>query len=109
MPIIDATEIWNKKKFMDYAKPHFDGGKAWTFKSIRRNITFSKDRKYAWFDEILDTQMKICRGSGVLEKIGNQWKIRQYVLSMAIPNEVSNEVINIKSAIEEAYLEKLKP
>lgn len=105
----DATEIWNKKKFMDYAKPYFDGGKAWTFKSIRRNITFSKDGKYAWFDEILDTQMKICRGSGVLEKIGNQWKIRQYVLSMAIPNEVSNEVINIKSAIEEAYLEKLKP
>ena len=20
----DATEIWNKKEFMDYAKPHFD-------------------------------------------------------------------------------------
>ena len=83
----DATEIWNKKEFMDYAKPHFDKGKAWNFKSLQRNITFSKDGKFAWFDELLETQMKLCRGSGVLEKIGNQWKIRQYVLSMTIPKD----------------------
>lgn len=104
----DATEIWNKKEFMGYAKPHFDKGKAWNFTSLKRNITFSKDRKYAWFDELLETQMKLCRGSGVLEKIGNHWKIRQYVLSMTIPNEVSSEVIKTKSAIEEDYLKKLK-
>ncbi|UOE41841.1 nuclear transport factor 2 family protein [Chryseobacterium suipulveris] len=104
----DATEVWNKKEFMDYAKPHFDKGKAWSFKSLKRNITFSKDGKYAWFDELLETQMKICRGSGVLEKIGNTWKIRQYVLSMTVPNENSNEVIKIKSPIENALLQKLK-
>ncbi len=104
----DATEIWNKKEFMDYAKPHFDKGKAWNFKSLKRNIYFSKDGKYAWFDELLDTQMKICRGSGVLEKIGNQWKIKQYVLSMTIPNDVTKEVINAKSPIEDAYILKLK-
>ena len=104
----DATEVWNKKEFMDYAKPHFDKGKAWNFKSLQRNITFSKDGKYAWFDELLDTQMKICRGSGVLEKIGNQWKIRQYVLSMTIPNDVSGDVIKSKSAIEDAMLQQLK-
>ena len=104
----DATETWNKKEFMDYAKPHFDKGKAWNFKSLKRNITFSKDGKYAWFDELLDTQMKICRGSGVLEKIGNQWKIKQYVLSMTIPNDVTKEVINAKSSIEDSLLQKLK-
>ena len=104
----DATEVWDKKQFMDYAKPHFDKGKAWNFKSLKRNITFSKDRKYAWFDELLDTQMKICRGSGVLEKIGNQWKIKQYVLSMTIPNDVTKEVINAKSSIEDSLLQKLK-
>ncbi len=104
----DATEVWNKKEFMDYAKPHFDKGKAWNFKSLKRNITFSKDGKYAWFDELLDTQMKICRGSGVLEKIGNQWKIKQYVLSMTIPNDVTKEVINAKSSIEDSLLQKLK-
>ncbi len=100
----DATEIWNKKEFMDYAKPHFDKGKAWNFKSLQRNITFSKDGKFAWFDELLETQMKLCRGSGVLEKIGDKWKIRQYVLSMTVPNDVSGEVIQSKSAIEDQLL-----
>lgn len=104
----DASEIWNKKEFMAYAKPHFDKGKAWSFKSLKRNITFSKDGKYSWFDELLETQMKICRGSGVLEKIGNTWKIRQYVLSMTIPNEVSNDVIKIKSELETRKIEELK-
>ena len=104
----DANEVWNKKEFMAYSKPHFDKGKAWTFTSLKRNITFSADGKYAWFDELLDTQMKLCRGSGVLEKIGTQWKVRQYVLSMTIPNEVNKEIIKIKTPIEEALIQKLK-
>ena len=104
----DATEIWNKNEFMAYAKPHFDKGKAWNFTSLKRNITFSKDGTYAWFDEMLNTQMKICRGSGVLEKIGGKWKIRQYVLSMTVPNEVSNEVITIKSPVEDSLISDLK-
>ncbi len=104
----DAAEIWNKKEFMDYAKPHFDKGKAWNFTSLKRNIYFSADGKYAWFDELLDTQMKICRGSGVLEKIGNNWKIRQYVLSITVPNDVVEEVVKAKSPIEDALLLKLK-
>ena len=93
---------------MAYSKPHFEKGKAWTFTSLKRNITFSNDGKYAWFDELLDTQMKLCRGSGVLEKIGNQWKIKQYVLSMTIPNDVSTEIIKIKSPIENAIISELK-
>ncbi len=104
----DAKEIWNKQEFMAYAKPHFDKGKAWNFSSLQRNISFSKDGKYAWFDELLSTQMKICRGSGVLEKIGNQWKIRQYVLSMTIPNEVVDEVVKTKANIEDQVILELK-
>lgn len=104
----DANEVWNKKEFMAYSKPHFEKGKAWTFTSLKRNITFSADGKYAWFDELLDTQMKLCRGSGVLEKIGNQWKIRQYVLSMTIPNDVNKEIIKIKTPIEDAIISDIK-
>ena len=104
----DANEIWTKKEFMDYARAPFERGKAWSFTSLKRNITFSNDGKYAWFDELLDTQMKLCRGSGVLEKIGNQWKIKQYVLSMTIPNDVNKEIIKIKTPIEEALIQKLK-
>src|SRR5690606_29628811 len=104
----DATEVWNKQDFMVWAKPYFDKGQAWNFTSLKRNITFSKDGTYAWFDEMLDTQMKVCRGSGVLEKIGGKWKIKQYVLSMTVPNDVSNEVIRIKTPIEDKLLQTLK-
>lgn len=104
----DATEVWNKKEFMVWAKPFFDKGKAWNFRSLKRSITFSKDGTYAWFDEVLDTQMKICRGSGVLEKIGGKWKIRQYVLSTTVPNEVIDEVVKIKTPIEDALISELK-
>lgn len=103
----DATENWNKKAFQDFAKPYFDKGKAWNFKSLERHIYFSKDNKTAWFDELLDTQMKICRGSGVLVKVGNEWKIQHYVLSMTIPNHNSDAVVKIKSPIEDGLISKL--
>lgn len=104
----DATEVWNKNEFMVWAKPFFDKGKAWNFISLKRNITFSKDGNYAWFDEILDTQMKICRGSGVLEKIGGKWKIRQYVLSTTVPNDIIDDVTKMKAPIEDLIISDLK-
>ena len=100
----DATENWNKKEFQNFAKPYFDRGKAWNFKTIERNIYFSEDQKMIWFDELLDTQMKICRGSGVMILENNQWKIKHYVLSMTIPNDNVDEVVKIKSIIEDKIL-----
>lgn len=104
----DATENWNKKDFQAYAKPHFDKGKAWSFTALDRHIYFDKTGKTAWFDELLNTQMKICRGSGVLVKIGREWKIKHYVLSMTIPNDNSSEVIKAKASIEDAMIKTLK-
>ncbi|AMO20397.1 hypothetical protein B0A78_00870 [Flavobacterium columnare NBRC 100251 = ATCC 23463] len=104
----DATENWNKKAFMNFAKPYFDKGKAWSFSTLKRTIYLSSDKKTAWFDELLETQMKICRGSGVLIKEGKNWKIKHYVLSMTIPNDNTSEVIKIKAPIEDALIEKLK-
>jgi ketosteroid isomerase-like protein len=104
----DATENWNKKEFEIYAKPHFDKGKAWSFTAIERHVYFDKSGKTAWFDELLNTQMRICRGSGVLVKIGNEWKIQHYVLSMTIPNDNSSEVIKIKAPIEDKLIEDLQ-
>ena len=102
----DPTENWNKKDFKAYSKPHFDKGKAWSFKAIERHIYFDTTGKLAWFDELLDTQMKICRGSGVLVKIGKQWKIKHYVLSMTIPNDNTKEVVKIIAPIEDELLKK---
>lgn len=96
----DATEIWGKPAFQLFAKPHFDKGKAWDFIALKRNIYVDKLGKIAWFDELLNTQMKLCRGSGIMVRIGDEWKIKHYVLSMTIPNENSDAVIKIKSPIE---------
>ena len=104
----DATENWNKTEFEAFANPYFEKGKAWNFTPIERHIYFSEDKKTAWFDELLDTQMKICRGSGVLVRINNTWKIKHYVLSMTIPNDNTNEVVKIKASLEDPIL-KTKP
>lgn len=104
----DANENWDKKAFDAFAKPYFDKGSAWDFKAVKRNIYFSKDGKVAWFDELLDTWMKGCRGSGVLEKDGKTWKIKHYVLSMTVPNEVTDKVLPFKAQYEDALIEKLK-
>lgn len=104
----DATENWTKKEFRAYATPFFEAGKAWIFKPLQRNIYFSPDGKTAWFDELLDTQMKICRGSGVLIHVNRQWKIAHYVLSMTVPNDKSSEVINLKTTTDDSLMEQLR-
>lgn len=103
----DATERWDKKQFMAWAKPIFDKGKAWNFSSVERHIYFDKTGSLAWFDELLDTQMKICRGSGVLAKQGEHWKVQQYILSTTIPNDNMDAVIKMKSSFEDSLLNKL--
>lgn len=100
----DATENWRKPAFQVFAKPYFDKGKAWSFTALERHIYFDKTKEMAWFDELLNTQMKICRGSGVLVKIGGEWKIKHYVLSMTIPNDDVNAVIKIKAPIEDKLI-----
>lgn len=102
----DATENWNVDQFKAFAKPYFDKGKAWSFTALERNIYFGND--IAWFDELLDTQMKICRGSGILKKQNGQWKIVHYVLSMTVPNDVIDPVIKAKAPIEDAYMESIR-
>ncbi|EJL65906.1 nuclear transport factor 2 family protein [Flavobacterium sp. CF136] len=104
----DATENWTKPDFKVWAKPFFDKGKTWNFTALERHIFFDKTGKTAWFDELLNTQMKICRGSGVLIKVGKEWKIQHYVLSMTIPNDEVDAVIKIKAPIEDALIDKLQ-
>jgi hypothetical protein len=104
----DATENWQLDAFKAFSKPYFDKGKAWSFTSLERNIYFDKSHNTAWFDELLNTQMKICRGSGVLIREGKNWKIAHYVLSMTIPNDNTDEVVKIKEKIENGVIEKLK-
>ena len=55
----------------------------------------------AWFDEVLDNDAYgALRGSGVLSRrgAGGAWKIEQYVLSFAVPNDRARAVVGLIAA-----------
>jgi ketosteroid isomerase-like protein len=97
----DPTERWNKEQFGVFCKPYFDKGKGWDFRKIERHIEVSKDGKFAWFDEKIDTWMKDCRGSGVLVKIGKEWKITQYNLAVLIENDNIQDFIHLRNEVKD--------
>ena len=88
----DGKERWTVPEFRAYSHPFFARGKAWSFRSTRRNVTFIGD--VAWFDEDLDTpNLGPARGTGVLVREDKgTWKIAQYNLSVPIPNERFKDV-----------------
>ena len=92
----DKSEVWSKRKFLNFAAPYFARGKAWAFTRVERNI-YSKDyNDIAWFDEVLDTWMGPCRGSGVVTKDEfGEWKVQHYVLSVAVDNDDIDEYLKI--------------
>lgn len=92
----DSTERWDKESFMDFCRPHFEDGKGWDFKRIDRYWDFSSDQQTAWFDERLDTWMKDCRGTGVLEYLDGNWKISHYSLSVTVENDLIQDYLKIK-------------
>ncbi|WP_299894129.1 nuclear transport factor 2 family protein [uncultured Aquimarina sp.] len=104
----DPTENWDLTSFKAFSKPYFDKGKAWSFSTLERNIFVQPNSNLAWFDELLDTQMGICRGSGVLEKTSKGWKVKHYVLSIAIPNENVKEITLLKKSFDTELIKKLR-
>ena len=91
----DKTEVWTKNQFLNFAAPYFAKGTAWDFKKISRNVYSSDFQELAWFDELIDTWMGPCRGSGVVKKINGHWFIQHYVLSVTVPNDDVQEFLKI--------------
>lgn len=102
----DATERWTKKEFISFGKPYFDKGSAWDFKPYDRLLHFSEEGNLAWFSELLDTWMGICRGSGVLTKVDGEWKITHYHLSVTVPNEIIEDFIDLVEKRPEQTIDK---
>jgi uncharacterized protein (TIGR02246 family) len=94
----DATERWSLAQFRAYAEPYFARGRGWTYTPTARVITVAPIdcRCIAWFDEELsNTSYGQTRGSGVLRLTEDGWKIEQYVLSFAVPNDRSDAVVAV--------------
>tara|TARA_R100001369_G_scaffold91193_1_gene131912 strand:- start:287 stop:769 length:483 start_codon:yes stop_codon:yes gene_type:complete len=103
----DATENWQNDDFREFSKPYFDRGQAWNFTTLERNIYNEENSKTAWFDELLFTQMGFCRGSGVLQKTKDGWKITHYVLSVTVPNENVEEVTQLKKEFDQNLINQI--
>ena len=104
----DATENWGKTEFESFSKPYFDQGKAWSFSALERNIYTNKDGSILWFDELLDTWMGICRGSGVVENTDGKLSIKHYVLSVTVPNDDIQGLIELKKEKDSILTAQLK-
>jgi hypothetical protein len=100
----DSNERWDKLEFMNWAKPKFEAKQTWKFSLINRNIYLSNNNQVAWFDELLETKMKICRGSGVLINESGKWKIVQYNLSITILNDITKKVVELKGNLENHFM-----
>ena len=91
----DATERWSVEQFRSYAMPYFSQGRGWTYHPRERVVTVLDIpcQCIASFDELLDNDAYgVTRGSGVLVRTDGGWKIQQYVLSYAVPNDVAKDV-----------------
>ena len=89
----DKTERWERDELRTWAKKAFERDTAWAFTSNDREIYFSADGRTAWFEELLDTWMGPCRGSGVLTLNNGEWKLDHYNLAMLIDNDDVNAVL----------------
>ncbi len=103
----DATENWQKSEFENFSKPYFDKGKAWSFKAIERNLYTNDDQSFIWFDELLSTWMGLCRGSGVVEQKNGKFSIKHYVLSITVPNDDVQQLIQIKKETDSILTQKI--
>lgn len=97
----DATEHWPVAEFHAYADPVFAAGRGWTYVPRDRVVTIAPIdcRCVAWFDEKLtNAAYGDLRGSGVLRLTADGWRIEQYVLSFAVPNDQAERVVQVIAA-----------
>jgi hypothetical protein len=97
----DGSERWEGESFRNFVDKNFSAGRGWRYTSSQRNITTSPDGKTAWFDEALYNEtLGQCRGSGVMLRTGEGWKIAQYNLSVPVPNVLVEQVVADIAAVE---------
>jgi ketosteroid isomerase-like protein len=99
----DGTERWQGQGFRDFVESRFATGRGWDYRPVERNVMVTADGQTAWFDETLqNADLGLCRGSGVLVKSADGWKIAQYNLSVPVPNAMILDVVEDIAALDAA-------
>ena len=82
----DAGERWDKATFQAYAAPT----KGWVYTMTERHVDMTPDGNTAWFDELLtNAKYGVTRGTGLLIRTKDGWKILQYNLTFPVPNDIA--------------------
>ncbi len=96
----DIAERWSLEEFQAYAGPYFRAGRGWTYVPQQRAVFLNGDT--AWFDETLKNEnFGLTRGTGVLTWDGSHWKLTQYHLTLPVPNDLINQLVDLINAMEE--------
>jgi hypothetical protein len=70
----------------EFFSEHLMQGNAWAYRSSERETRLSPDGSVAWFDETLQhDQLGRGRGTGVLVRSSEGWKLAQYNLIVPLP------------------------
>ena len=100
----DASENWDRAGIMAYGKKSFDAGRGWAFKTLERNVYQNAGGDVFWFDELLDTAMGVCRGSGVITQQGDSFQVEHYVFSVTVPNDDVPALLELKKEKDAAII-----
>jgi ketosteroid isomerase-like protein len=103
----DDWERWPFDGFSKYVNKHFKDGKGWSYKPIKRFTNINSEEAFAWVDEIVESEKwGRFRGTAVLTKTEQGWKIQHYSLTVLVPNESWEAVSEIsKKAFSERAVE----
>ena len=99
----DEWERWPKNpQFTDYVGGRFRDGAGWNYQSVQREVSVSDSADFAWFDEVVFSAANgRFRGTGVLVKQGDDWKIAHYAMSFLIFNENWQDVVELTRKMKE--------
>jgi hypothetical protein len=87
---------WAGESFRTFVHSFFSQAQGWSYAPSERSVSIASDGRSAWFDERLDNDFfGECRGSGVARLDGGDWRIEQYALSIAVPDEIAPEVVRM--------------
>ncbi len=91
----DATERWSVAQLRSYGERAFARDSAWIFVPTARFWNFAADGNTAWFDEELgNASFGDCRGSGVVVRTDEGWRVAHYNLTVPIPNDLVYGVVD---------------
>jgi hypothetical protein len=107
----DAALARAVNAFLAWGRKYFEGrAKAWEYHATRRNVYASSDGKTVWFDELLDGDKGAhFMASGVLARTADGFLVEHYQLSVAVPNEVEPQVVELARAAESTAAAKDAP